>query len=210
MQGWESMVSYSQEDEDRRQAKQNIRTESLRRRDSLSLEDAETFSHHVFDRLMRLPEYRRSKTVMIYVDVRSEVRTRWFFPTLWAEEKTLVVPFCVSNIDLGLFRLQSLAELSPGAMGILEPSADFRKMEERRALPNEIDLVIAPGVAFDRFGGRIGYGKGYYDRLLRTLRPDAIKIAIGYECQIVERIELSPHDVPMDRVITEQAIYPIE
>jgi 5-formyltetrahydrofolate cyclo-ligase len=73
--------------------------------------------------------------------------------------------------------------------------------------PEELDLVMVPGVAFDRQGGRLGYGKGYYDRLLRRIRRDALAAAVAFECQIVDAIPMLEYDVFMDKVITEETIY---
>jgi 5-formyltetrahydrofolate cyclo-ligase len=73
--------------------------------------------------------------------------------------------------------------------------------------PNELDLVMVPGTAFDPRGGRMGQGKGYYDRLLANARPDAPLVALAFECQVFPEIPVAPHDVFMDQVITEVKVY---
>jgi 5-formyltetrahydrofolate cyclo-ligase len=186
--------------------KQRIRKEAVRRRNGLP--GAEALSRRIFQRLAALPEYARARTVMLYLDIRSEVRTRWYLPTLWGEHgKGAVVPYCRAE-ELGLFRVTSLEELAPGTMRILEPRPQWRDRAERCVAPDELDLILVPGVAFDRRGGRLGYGRGYYDKLLRRVRPDAAKIALCFECQLFAEIPSLAHDVRMDKVVTEDAVYP--
>jgi 5-formyltetrahydrofolate cyclo-ligase len=71
----------------------------------------------------------------------------------------------------------------------------------------ELDLVVVPGVAFDRAGGRMGHGKGYYDKLLEHARPDTPLVALAFECQLFPEIPAEAHDVFMDKVVTEAAVY---
>ena len=146
---------------------------------------------------------------MTYLDFGSEVRTREYLPELWKLGKQVVVPYCVGD-DLRLFCVEGVDELSPGMWGILEPKPEWRGRLDRRVEAAELDLIIVPGVAFDRRGGRLGFGKGYYDRFLRQVRADAVKIALAFECQLVEEIPMTEQDVCMDKVITEKWIYDID
>jgi 5-formyltetrahydrofolate cyclo-ligase len=90
------------------------------------------------------------------------------------------------------------ADLIPGFYGIPEPRKGLAPVD-----PAVIDVVIVPGSAFDRAGGRIGYGGGFYDGFLRRLRPDAQRIGIGFEAQLVERVPREAHDLCVDLVVTE-------
>jgi len=72
----------------------------------------------------------------------------------------------------------------------------------------EIDLVIVPGVVFDKNLNRIGFGKGYYDKILNRLKPSAKKVALAHDFQVLEDIPAEEHDVKMDMIITEKNIYP--
>lgn len=92
-------------------------------------------------------------------------------------------------------------DMEKGAYGILEPKT-VRKADE-----NNIDVILVPGLAFDRNGGRMGFGKGYYDRLLESSK--AVKIGLCYDFQILEKIPTESHDVPMNFVITEKEILEI-
>jgi 5-formyltetrahydrofolate cyclo-ligase len=100
-----------------------------------------------------------------------------------------------------------MEELAPGMLGILEPPEDLRRRPEKRIDAERLDLVMVPGAAFDARGGRIGRGKGYYDRLLRRTRPDALRVGVAFQCQIFPGVPMQEHDVFMDKVITEDTVY---
>ncbi|MFO0871836.1 MAG: 5-formyltetrahydrofolate cyclo-ligase [Pirellulales bacterium] len=169
--------------------------------------DKDELSRVIVDRFLALPEYAQAGTVMFYVDVRSEVRTRQHFPAALASGKRIVIPYCVDG-ELELFHLQSLDELSVGMYKILEPREDLRSVAEKRVAVEELDLIMVPGVAFDRRGARSGHGKGYYDKLLEHARPDAPLVALAFECQMFDEVPVAEHDIFMDKVITELAVYP--
>jgi 5-formyltetrahydrofolate cyclo-ligase len=181
----------------RRQAHAN-RTQQ-QNKDELSRQICTTF--------MALPEYAAARTVMFYVDVRSEVRTRNSLPDALTSGKRIVVPYCVNN-ELELFLLKDMEELSIGMYKILEPRPELRSLAEKRVSPGELDLVMVPGVAFDRKGSRMGHGFGYYDKLLQHARDDAPLVALAFECQLFPEIPTQAHDIFMDKIITEKAIYP--
>lgn len=168
--------------------------------------DKEQLSRHICEQFLALPEYKAAQTVMFYVDVRTEVRTREFLPAALSHGKRVIVPYCVEG-ELELFHLQHMDELTVGMYRILEPKPELRGLAEKRADVAEIDLIMVPGVAFDRRGARMGHGKGYYDKLLEHARPDTPLVALAFECQLFDEIPTAAHDVFMDKIITEQRIY---
>ena len=168
--------------------------------------EKEEVNRRIVDRFVALPEYARAQTVMYYIDVRAEVRTRHALPAALASGKRIVVPYCVDG-ELELFHLESMDELETGMYGILEPRADLREVAEKRVEVTELDLIMVPGVGFDRQGGRMGHGKGYYDKLLEHARPDTPLVALAFECQMFPSIPTQAHDVYMDKVVTEDAVY---
>jgi 5-formyltetrahydrofolate cyclo-ligase len=186
------------------QQKKELRALARATRQDLPGKDA--LSRVICGKLAELPQYAAARTLMIYVDFGSEVRTRPFFPIAWGDGKRLVVPYCVED-RLELFELKNLAELLPGTLGILEPAAVWRERADRRVEVAELDLVAVPGLAFDRRGGRLGQGKGYYDRFLPRVRPDALRVALAFECQVLPEVPMLPQDVRVDKIITEKAVY---
>ena len=189
---------------DIRQQKAEIRRQAIARRKAQPNKDEA--SRQIVATLVGLDAYHQARTVMFYVDMRSEVRTRAYLPTALAAGKRIVVPYCLPD-QLGLFRLADLDELETGVFRILEPRSDLRGVPEKRVTAGELDLVVVPGLAFDRRGARLGYGAGYYDKLLRQVRPDTRLWALAFECQLFSELPVEAHDVLVDQVITEQTIY---
>lgn len=161
--------------------------------------------------LMNLPEYRAAHTVLWYLDCRSELRTRHALPAALESEKRIVVPYCTVDEQgankLGLWWLQSMTELIVGKWNILEPPRERWGEPGKEISPAELDLVIVPGVGFSRTGARMGNGQGYYDRLLMHVRFNCPLIALCYESQLFDDLIVGPHDVFMDKVVTERAVY---
>ena len=188
------------------QQKQRIREQAHAARNALPNKDE--LSRTIVGTFMALPEYAAAKTVMFYIDVRSEVRTRFALPDALASGKRIVVPWCNDAGELELFHLTSMEELSVGMYKILEPKPELRGIAAKRLQPEDLDLVMVPGVAFDRTGARMGHGKGYYDKLLQHARPDAPLVALAFECQLFPEIPTQAHDIFMDKIITEAAVYP--
>ena len=118
----------------------------------------------------------------------------------------MYVPYCVGQ-DLGLFPLDNPDELSSGTWGIWEPRPELRDAAGKRGVAEAIDLALIPGAAFDRRGGRLGRGKGFYDRFLPRLRSEALKIGLAFECQLADEIPTEAWDVRMDLVITEVGVW---
>jgi len=188
-----------------REWKQRFRRQGELARQAQS--DKDSLSQAICRRFAVQPEYAAARTLMLYVGVRSEVGTRTLLTAAIREGKRVVIPYCAGG-ELELFLLESLDELMPGIYGIPEPRRELRALPERRVDPSQTDLVMVPGVAFDRRGGRLGHGKGYYDRFLPRLRPDALAVGAAFECQLLGEVPMLPGDVFMDRVITEKGVYP--
>ena len=169
-------------------------------------ENKDEVSEKIVQNFMGLPEYAAAKTVMFYVDVRDEVRTRHALPEAIQSDKRIIIPYCVDG-ELELFHLESMDELDIGMYKILEPKAELREVAEKRLQAEDLDLIMVPGVAFDKTGGRTGHGKGYYDKLLEHARPDTPLVALAFECQLFPEIPCESHDIYMDKVVTETSVY---
>jgi 5-formyltetrahydrofolate cyclo-ligase len=161
--------------------------------------------------LMQLAEYQAARTILWYIDCRSELRTKHALPAALESGKQIIVPYCTVDEaganKLGLWRLERMEEMIVGKWKILEPPHDRWAEPGKEFQAEQLDLVIVPGVGFSRDGGRMGNGQGYYDRLLTNVRPDCVLVGLCYESQLFDDLIMGPHDVFMDKVVTERATY---
>ena len=175
-----------------------------------NLTDRSGRSAAVWRNLERLEEFRSAiltqKPVAVYVNLKTEVETARFFEKITSQ---IAVPYCEQE-QLELFRLKTLNELIPQVLGILEPKPELRSDPNRRVSPNELALVLTPGLAFDRRGGRLGRGAGYYDRFFTRIDSErekpVPKFALTFDCQILSQIPVESHDVRLNGMITESGI----
>ena len=158
--------------------------------------DKDHVSQLAVARLMQLPEYRAAKTILWYLDCRSELRTRQALPTALASGKRIVVPYCTvdesARTSWACGGWKSMDELVVGKWKILEPPRERWGEPGKEIAPEQIDLVIVPGVGFSRDGGRMGNGQGYYDRLLERVRPDCPLVGLGLRVPVVRRLDRQP------------------
>ena len=153
-----------------------------------------------------MTSFKESRTVFIYVDFRSEVKTRELIGKMFEMGKRVVVPVTLlAERDLLPVYINNLtSDLAPGYASIPEPVESIRKTQ--RVAPETIDLIFLPGSVFDERGGRMGYGGGFYDRFVSVKAPRSLRVGLAYEIQMVERAPLHDHDEYMDRVITEKRV----
>jgi len=173
----------------------------LRLREALSPDEVRRLSDAVLSHLYASELYRDARTVHTYVSVDNEVDTWPLIVRALEEGKQVVVPV-VSGKDLKHSRIESPSELKRGKWSLWEPRC-FRDTDLAA-----VDLVLVPGVAFDRRGYRIGFGGGYYDRFLsQVLAP---KVGLAFEFQVVPRIPEDPHDERVGYLATESGIFEIK
>lgn len=156
-------------------------------------------SSKIIRRLEDNPHFYRAQTILFYCSQPHEVQTLELLKQLLQEgTKQILVPKVVQN-ELKLYVLSKWNQVQPGYQGILEP-------EGAQAFDGEhIDFMLIPGVAFDQQKQRLGYGKAFYDRLLK--RYTGLKCGLAFEFQVLPEIPHEIHDVPMDLILTEQNIY---
>ena len=184
-----------------------LRKTVLGRRDAMDAGIRTALSRAIVRDLFDLAAYRRSGTVMAYVGFGSELQTDEFVFHTLEQGKTLLLPR-VNRRKRGLdiYEVRDpVRDLEVGTWGIREPRPD----RCARVDPDNIDFVLVPGLAFDARGGRLGYGGGFYDRLLASILSTRTWLVAGaFESQRVERLPLDEHDVPMDVVVTENGHFP--
>ncbi len=186
-----------------RKAKAEIRRQALLRRRALV--DKEERSRQVWGHLWSFSPLLEASVVCCYVALPEEVQTQDGLRSLLAHGKQVLVPFCAGD-ELEVRAISSLKELAPGRWGIPEPIVSVRDNPDRRVPLDRVDIVLVPGLAFDRSGRRLGWGKGFYDRFLRRLPARCLRVGLAYECQLFPELPLTPHDVLVEVLVTEGGI----
>lgn len=187
--------------------KKTIRKEILRKRDSIQPEIRQIKDRLIMDKVISLPDFLKAKTIFYFASFRSEVNTLPQIEEALRSGKRIVLPKVDNaNKRLKLYEILNTDEIKLGFWGIPEPEA----IPERERDINEVDLVIMPGVAFDTQGTRLGYGAGYYDKLLSGLKRNIPLIAIAYEEQIVDTLPSEDHDVRIDMIVTDKRIIVVD
>lgn len=183
-----------------------IKNQVLKLRDGLSEIKQQQHSRDISERVLRMDLVQQAATVFIYVDFRSEVKTKSLIKTLLKTGKRVVVPVTLVKekdlLPIAIFDLDN--DLAPGYASIPEPIEDIR--QTNYVAPETIDLIFLPGSVFDERGGRMGYGGGFYDRFVSNRAPQAYRIGLCYEIQMVEKAPLQEHDELLDGIVTEKRI----
>ena len=187
-------------------AKAALRTQMNARRDALDPATRAHLSARITARVLELDSYRAAKTVLAYMSFGSEFDTRALIDHALSNGKHLLLPRVDrSSGNLILHRVNDLAvDLLSGQWGILEPRAETTP----QAQVLDVDWVLVPGLAFNAQGERLGYGAGYYDRLIASCTHKPVLVAAAYATQVVDTVPCSPTDMRVDCVVTEDAIYP--
>ncbi|MFQ5651403.1 MAG: 5-formyltetrahydrofolate cyclo-ligase [bacterium] len=185
--------------------KEDLRAEIKQKRACLTGEQVRRDSARIIARLETVPGFAQAKSVHCYVAWQNEVRTHELIQELLLRGTRVVVPAVdLANHTLVHSEISSFSDLRPGAFGILEPAPDAR----RPVNVGDIDVVIVPAIAVDMSGHRIGYGGGYYDTFLAHI--GALKVALVYHFQIVDKIPTRNEDERVDMIVTERGVYECE
>lgn len=177
--------------------KNQLKETILEKRNSLSKEELLEKSKRIQNNLFNSGQYKKSKTIMFFVSFNSEAYTHDMIKES-LKSKTVVVPK-VEHHEIEPSVIIDFENLIQGKFGILEP------IEIMKIAYKNIDLILVPGIIFDKEGHRIGYGFGYYDKFLKKV-PKAIKIGLAFDFQVIDKIPREMHDVPVDIVVTEERI----
>lgn len=180
-------------------AKSRVREEVLARRAALTAEQRASAEAAIVARLLALPSFQVAHTVLLTLPFRGEWNTRPVLQAASAAGKRVVLPrvdpasrMLVLHVITDVTR-----DVAPGYFGIEEPHAHLLQLA-----PGDIDWVLVPGVAFDKSGRRLGYGGGFYDRLLPLLPSGARRVAAAFEEQVVAEVPVAPHDVLIHQLVS--------
>jgi 5-formyltetrahydrofolate cyclo-ligase len=184
--------------------KANLRKEMLQQRKTMETQNVSSYSNKIISAIMELPEFINSKNIMLYLSFNKEVNTyplaRWCLDN----GKTVIAPYCIeSEREIVPYKITNLLnDLTKSSFGVMEPKHDILQ----KANIEDIDLIIVPGVAFDKNCNRLGFGAGYYDRFLPKRLKHTPAIGIAYDYQIIDEVPTSEYDVPLDFIITQERI----
>ena len=178
-----------------------IRKTVLRKRSALSAREKSQAELVMLETLLNWEIFKKAGVIHIFIAKPDEPDTRKIIENCWISGKRVAVPLVLPNtFNLIHSEIKSFDRLIYGMYGIQEPSPESRII----MTPDMFDLVIVPGVAFDKKGRRIGQGKGYYDRFLEL--TSAFRLALAFDCQLLENVPSELHDIPMDAILSESGI----
>tara|TARA_Y100000310_G_scaffold345795_1_gene470055 strand:+ start:2411 stop:2956 length:546 start_codon:yes stop_codon:yes gene_type:complete len=178
----------------------------LQLRNTLNPAELEEKSTQIQKNLFELPEYTNSKIILFYVSIASEPQTHEMIKQALADGKKVAVPITsFRDKTLCLSEISSLGDLEKKETGLIEP----KKEKICNISLEQIDLVIVPGVCFDKEGYRIGYGGGFYDRLLRNAKHETAVVGLCFAQNIEQSIPRQSHDAKMNKIVTEMRVIEI-
>ena len=181
-----------------------IREKILRKRRELSQLYKSQAESVMLESLLNWEFFKKAKVIHIFISRPEEPDTRPVIEHCWNNGKKVAVPVVLPNtFNLFHSEIKSFESLISGTYGIQEPSPESRI----KMTPDMFDLVIVPGVAFDRNGKRLGHGKGYYDRFLEL--TGAFRLALAFDCQLLKTLPTELHDVPVNAILSESGIVEI-
>jgi len=183
--------------------KQIIRKSTLSLREQLSIDARAAHSAVITERLLQLPEYRQAGAVLGYMNFGAEFASELWVARVLADGKRLALPKVNRHTNhLDLYWVEDPEnQLAAGLWGIREPVVERC---ERLDNPNEVEFALLPGVAFTRDGARLGYGGGFYDKLLASMAQRPVLVAAAFAVQIVERLPQEATDIKVEWIVTEQ------
>jgi 5-formyltetrahydrofolate cyclo-ligase len=202
------MATQMRQDDDEttsiRERKRQIRRAVLARRQALPAAEHLTGSRNIWQRLIDLDWYQQARVILGYMAIGQEVLMDGLLRQAIASRKQVILPVVQADRQcLALYAVQDIEhDVAPGYQGILEPQPTRTHAVGLQTL----DLAIVPGVAFDMQGTRLGFGMGFYDRLLSQLHQAIPKIGLAFEFQVVPQLPRQAHDVRLDAIVTERRV----
>lgn len=186
----------------KKEEKKILRNKILSIRDSLNRNEKEIMDNEIFNKLKNTELYKNARNIFIYISFSNEINTINIIKKALEDKKDVFIPkIYKTNKSMKAIKLNSFDDLKKNSMGILEPIDDSKYIEKEN-----IDLIVVPGVVFDKDCNRIGYGGGYYDRYLKDIAYKNNKVVLAYDLQVIDKIESEEHDIKVDYIITNTKI----
>lgn len=184
--------------------KKDIRKKILETRKGMDPMEVDRLSHRIISSLLKVTEFKNSKNVMAYLSFDNEVDSQELIKYCKEQGKRIFIPYCKKEgykmIPTEIKDIKK--EVIRNKFGYMEHKLEYL----RPANIEDMDIIILPGVAFDKKCYRIGYGSGYYDRFLKNVKDKIPTIGLSYDFQILSTVQVEDFDVPLDYVITEKRI----
>ncbi|MCB2293721.1 5-formyltetrahydrofolate cyclo-ligase [Clostridium algoriphilum] len=187
--------------------KDTLRKNMLQQRKSMNVQDVNTFSAQIISIIMKLPQFENSRNIMLYLSFNKEVDTYPLATWCLTHGKNVIAPYCIQTTKQIIpYKINNItSDLTKSTFGVMEPKHNLLE----KINIEDIDLIIVPGVVFDKACNRIGFGAGYYDRFLSKKLKSTPTIGIAYDYQIIDKVPTDEYDIPLDFIITEnRTIFP--
>lgn len=186
-------------------SKQELRSRYLNYRNQLSMSERKEKSAKIWSLLKEDAVYQNAGIILVYMDYRSEVMTTGLVRELFERQEKRVFAPKVEGMDIRFYEVAGMEDFADGYQGIREPEGNKSRLFTEQTAEEEPCLLLVPGAVFDRERGRMGYGKGFYDRYLAAF-PGLCSAALAFECQIAKRVPVEAHDKKPDIIVTENGI----
>lgn len=189
------------------ETKEQIRKRLINERDSVVQDDWNKNSTDIARKILRSEFYKECKHLLLYADFHGEVGTNMILDDALLRGKSVYLPKVLEGFEeakMDFYRIIDTSELIDGYKGIKEPTGNFSNVFDYDKVKGDKILMLVPGVAFDRAGNRLGYGKGYYDNYLRN-KPNILTVALCFELQIQEALPYSDGDIKIKYLCSEKS-----
>ena len=188
--------------------KDSLRNDILQKRLRLPFEEIFELSSTIQKKFLEIRELKGAKRLALYASFKNEVLTETILEYAVAHRQEVFFPRIVrEKKGLTFLKVHGKEDLASGSYDIKEPVHSHRGIHQPEiAVSSSLDIIVVPGIAFDTNGNRLGYGKGYYDKVLGSIKETCLIVALAFDFQIVNTIPAEAHDIKMDKIITESRV----
>ena len=178
--------------------KKEIRKQYKMLRNKMSEMEVKEKSDRICQNIISSNLFQQAERILAYAPLGNEVDIRPVIEEGWRQNKRIAFPKVFGD-TMKYFEISDFSKLEEGTFHVMEPKEDY-------PVDWEEALVLVPGVAFDRQGNRMGYGKGYYDRFFKG-KTDCVKVGVAYELQVANHLPTEENDLPMEYLVTEKGVW---